>query len=82
MLDFTLQGDTYILKDGSYQLNLLDSLDSKIVQESILNVNQHWKNWYDSNFKLKQAKDKFLDSKNELEEMQYIYQDLEKLYPQ
>ena len=79
LLDLTLQGDTFILNDESYQLNLLDSLDSKIVQESILNVNKHWKNWYDSNFKLKKAKEKILDSKNELEEMQYIYQDLEKL---
>jgi len=79
LLDFTLQGDTYILNDSSYQLDLLDSLGLKKIQESIVNVNENWKNWNNANCKLKQAQDKIIDSKNELEEMQYIYQDLEKL---
>ncbi len=79
LLDFTLQGDTYILNDIKQQLNLLDSLGIKKVQESISNVSVHWKSWYNSNLKLKEAQDKIIDSKNELEEMQYIYQDLEKL---
>ena len=79
LLDFTLQGDTYSLSQSSLQLNLLDSLGLQKIQESISNVSNHWKNWNESNIKLKQAKDKIIDSKNEIEEMQYIYQDLEKL---
>jgi len=79
LFDFTLQGDTYILNDCSHQLNLLDSLGLKKIQEPIANVNDHWKIWNDSNYQLKQAQDKIIDSKNELEESQYIYQDLEKL---
>tara|TARA_B100000965_G_scaffold151107_1_gene125603 strand:+ start:106 stop:1791 length:1686 start_codon:yes stop_codon:yes gene_type:complete len=79
LLDFTLQGDTYILQNSVYQLSLLDSLGLKKVQESISKVNQNWRNWSDSSFKLKKAQDEILDFKNELEEMQNIYQDLEKL---
>jgi len=79
LLDFTLQGDTFILNDCFYQLNLLDSLDSEKVHESILNVNKDWKNWNHSNLKLIQAQEKIIDSKNEIEEMQYIYQELDKL---
>jgi len=79
LLDFTLQGDTFILNDCSYQLKLLDSLGLNKIQESISKVKVHWKYWNDSNIKLKQAQDKINDSKNKLEEIQYIYQDLEKL---
>ena len=79
LLDFTLQGDTFFLHDISYQLNLLDSLGLKKIQQSITNVSQNWKIWQDSNFKLHEAQSKILESKKELEEMQYIYQDLEKL---
>ena len=79
LLDFTLQGDTFFLHDISYQLKLLDSLGLKKIQQSITNVSQNWKIWQDSNFKLHEAQSKILESKKELEEMQYIYQDLEKL---
>ena len=79
LLDFTLQGDTYVLNDSSRQLNLLDSLDLAKVQQHVNNVNQNWKSWQDSNFNLRQAQDKFNDSRNELEEMRYIYEDIEKL---
>ena len=79
LLDFTLQGDTYILDDCSNQLNLLDSLHLQQAQEFISNVTNAWKDWNDSNFKLIQAQEKVIDSKNELEEKQYIYQELKKL---
>ncbi len=79
LLDFTLQGDTFFLHDISYQLKLLDSLGLTKNQQSITNVSQNWKIWQDSNFKLNEAQSKILESKKELEEMQYIYQDLEKL---
>ena len=79
LLDFTLQGDVCLLNDCSHQLKLLDSLGLNKVQESINNVKHDWMDWYDFNFKLKQALDKIVDSKKELEEMEYIYQDLEKL---
>ena len=79
LLDFTLQGDTYILNESIQQLNLLDSLDLKKIQQSIANVNRDWNYWHESNLQLKKAKDKISDSKNEMKEMQYIYEDLEKL---
>ena len=79
LLDFTLQGDTYILKDQTYQLHLLDSLALDKIQEFILNVNLNWKNWYESNLKLKQAQNKIIESKKQFEEMQDVYQDLEKI---
>ncbi len=79
LFDFTLQGDTYIMNNSFHQLNLLDSLGLKKIQESILKVNQNWKIWHDSYLKLKLSRDKILDSKKDFEEMQYIYQDLEKL---
>ena len=79
LLDFTLQGDTFILNDQSYQLNLLDSLGLRKIQKSIFNVTQNWKIWYDSNLKLKKVQEKIFDSKKEFEQIQYIYQDLEKL---
>ena len=79
LLDFTLQGDTYFLHDRSYQLNLLDSLGLKNIQQSINSLSQNWKIWQDSNFKLHEAESKILESKKEFEEKQYIYQDLEKL---
>ena len=79
LLDFTLQGDNYIFNNSSYCLNLLDSLDLKKVKKSIANVNRDWNNWYKSNIKLKLAQEKIFDTKNEIQEMEYIYQDLEKL---
>ncbi|MBW3042976.1 DNA repair protein RecN [Prochlorococcus marinus] len=79
LLDFTLQGDTYILNNRDYQLTLLDSLDLEKIEESIKNVNQCWKNWHESYSQLKQAQEKIIDFKNQFEELQYIYQDLEKL---
>ncbi len=79
ILDFTLQGDTYNLNDSSLQLSLLDSLGSKIVQESISKVRQDWKIWYNANLNLQEARDKILDTKKQFEDMQYIYQDLDNL---
>jgi len=79
LFDFTLQGDTYILNDSNYQLSLLDSLGFKKIHESINKVKQNWKIWHDSNLRLKAARDKIFDSKKEFEEMEYIYQDLDKL---
>ena len=77
LLDFTLQGDTFIINNSSYQLNLLDSLGSNKIKESIAHVKQYWNVWNDSNLLLQQAKEKIFDSKKEFEEMQYIFQDLE-----
>jgi len=79
LLDFTLQGDTYILNNPVNQLNLLDSLGLKKVEESIFNVTRDWKIWEKSHFALKQVQMKSIEVKKEFEEMQYIYQDLQKL---
>ena len=79
LLDFTLQGDTYILNNPLYQLNLLDSLGFNKVEKSIAKVNQNWKIWYASNLQLNQAQDKINDFKKEFEKNQFIYQDLETL---
>ncbi len=79
LFDFTLQGDTYILNDSLHQLNLLDSLGLNKIKDSITKVKQDWKIWNESNFKLEQARVRINDSKKEFEEMQYIYQDLDKL---
>ncbi|WP_269623920.1 DNA repair protein RecN [Prochlorococcus marinus] len=79
LFDFTLQGDTYILNNSCYQLSLLDSLGLKKIEESITQVKQDWKIWHDSNLRLEQVRDKISDSKKEFEEMQYIYNDLDKL---
>ncbi|WP_269611802.1 DNA repair protein RecN [Prochlorococcus marinus] len=79
LFDFTLQGDTYILNDSLHQLRLLDSLGLNKIQESIAKVNQDWKIWHDSSFRLEQARDQIFDSKKEFEEIQYIYEDLDKL---
>ena len=79
LLDFTLQGDMYLLQDCYYQLSLLDSLCLKKIQEKIANVSQDWKKWHLSNVKLREAQNKIIDSKKELDEMEYIYQDLDKL---
>jgi len=79
LLDFTLQGDSYIINDSLHQLNLLDSLGLNKLQELTDRVNQNWKIWFDANIKLNQARYKINDFKKEFEEMQYIYQDLEKL---
>ena len=79
LLDFTFQGDNYIFNNSLYNLNLLDSLNLTKAKQSIDDVNRDWKNWYNSNMKLKEAQEKILDTKNEVQEMEYIYQDLEKL---
>ena len=79
IFDFTLQGDTHMLKNCSHQLNLLDSLGLKEIQETIDKVNFDWKKWHDVNIDLKEAQNRILNSKNELEEMEYTFQDLEKL---
>ncbi|AIQ98376.1 DNA repair protein RecN [Prochlorococcus sp. MIT 0801] len=79
LLDFTLQGDTYILNDSLHQLSLLDSLGLNKIKESITEVKQNWNIWNDSNLRLEDARVRITDSKKELEEMQYIYQDLDKL---
>ncbi len=79
LFDFTLQGDSYILKDSFHQLSLLDSLDLKKIQESIAKVKQNWNIWHNSNFQLEQARAQKSNLKKEIEEMQYIYQDLNKL---
>tara|TARA_B100000214_G_scaffold370361_1_gene344875 strand:- start:184 stop:1869 length:1686 start_codon:yes stop_codon:yes gene_type:complete len=79
LFDFTLQGDTHILNESSFQLNLLDSLDTKKIQEFANNVSQNWKIWQEAYLNLKQAQNKILDSKKQFEEMEYIYNDLENL---
>ncbi len=79
LFDFTLQGDTYILNDSLHQLSLLDSLGLKKIKESITKVKQDWNIWNDSNFRLEQARVRINDYKKEFEEMEYIYQDLDKL---
>ena len=79
LFDFTLQGTTSILNNSLYQLSLLDSLGSKKIQEATIKVNQDWKIWNECNCRLKQSRDKIVNSKKEFDEMQYIYQDLEKL---
>ncbi|WP_269603863.1 DNA repair protein RecN [Prochlorococcus marinus] len=79
LFDFTLQGDTYLLNDSLYQLNLLDSLGLKKIQSSISKVKEDWKIWHESNIKLEKARHRILDSKKEFEEMEYTYQDLNKL---
>ena len=79
LLDFTLQGDAYILNDSLYQLNLLDSLGLEKIHQSISKVNLNWKIWHDSSLRLQEAEVKFLESKNLIEDKKYIYQDLEKL---
>jgi len=76
LLDFTLQGDTFNLNNCKYQLELLDSLALKEIKQSIANVNHHWKNWHNANSKLKESQEKIIESKNELEEKKYTYQDL------
>ena len=79
LFDFTLQGDTYILNDSLHQLSLLDSLGLSKIKESITNVKKDWNIWNDSSFRLEQARIRINNSKKEFEEMQYTYQDLDKL---
>ena len=79
LLDFTLQGDTYILNHSSHQLNLLDSLDLNKIEEAISNVKEDWKTWNDSKCKLIKAKDVLFESKKNFEDIQCIHEDLEKL---
>ncbi len=64
LVEFTLQGDTYILYDSLYQLKLLDSLGLKKIQQYTTKVNRDWKIWNDANYSLKQAQDKIIDSFN------------------
>ncbi len=79
LFDFTLQGDTSNLNNSEYQLGLLDSLGLKKIHQSISKVKQDWKIWNDSNLRLEHAREKISNSKKEFEEMQYIYEDLDKL---
>ena len=79
LFDFTLQGDIHVLNDSLHQLRLLDSLGLTKIQESIAKVKQDWNIWNESNVNLEQARKKILDSKKDFEEMQYIYDDLDKL---
>ncbi len=79
LLDFTLQGDTYIFENSTYQLNLLDSLGLKKIKDSIAHVKENWTSWHKSNLQLNQTQDRIIDLKKEVEEMKYIYQDIEKL---
>ena len=79
LLDFTLQGDANNLNDSFHQLKILDSLGFEKTKELIFKVKKEWENWNDSNLKLKEAQDKIINSKKEFEDMQYIYEDLEKL---
>ncbi|MFL2868696.1 MAG: DNA repair protein RecN [Prochlorococcus marinus] len=79
LFDFTLQGDTYILNDSLHQLSLLDSLGLNGIKELITKVKQDWNIWNDSNFRLEKARVRINDSEREFAEMQYIYQDLDKL---
>ena len=79
LFDFTLQGDTYILNNSLYQLNLLDSLGLNKIQESIAKVKQDWKTWHDAYLRLEHVLDTIDASKKEFEEMQYIYEDLDQL---
>tara|TARA_B100000579_G_scaffold172101_1_gene140247 strand:+ start:71 stop:1756 length:1686 start_codon:yes stop_codon:yes gene_type:complete len=79
LLDFTLQGDTFVLNNSTHQLNLLDSLGLNQIEKSIVNVRQAWKSWNVSFLRLKEAEAKVVDFKKEFEDMQDIYKDLEKL---
>ena len=79
LLDFTLQGDTYIFENSTYQLNLLDSLGLKKIKDSIAHVKENWTSWHKANLQLNQTQDRIIDLKKEVEEMKYIYQDIEKL---
>ncbi len=79
LFDFTLQGDTNIFNDSLDQLTLLDSLGSKKIQESLTRARQDWKIWNESNLRLEYLRCQISDSKKEFEEMEYIYEDLDKL---
>ena len=79
LIDFTLQGDTNILNDSFHQLSLLDSLGFDNIKDAVNRAKQDWKIWHESNFRLQQAREKIFNRKKEFEEMQYIYQDLNKL---
>ena len=69
LLDFTLQGDTYILNNSLHQLSLLDSLGLNKIKESINKVKQNWNIWNESNFRLEEARVRITNSKKELEEI-------------
>ncbi len=79
LLDFTLQGDAYLLSDSNRQIDLLDSLASKEIKKLIFNVKNAWKIWNDSNIKLNNYKEKINNLKIESKEMKYILDDLLKL---
>ena len=79
VFDFTLQGDTFFLNDSHYQLSLLDFLGSKKINKAISKVKQDWKIWNESFIKLEQVRNKINDSKKELEEIRYVFDDLDKL---
>ncbi len=79
LLDLTLQGDAFTFSDSTRQLNLLDSLASNKVQELSLKVKNEWKSWTSCQLKLKEAAEKITNANNIYKEMQYIYDDLEKL---
>ncbi len=79
LLDFTLQGDAYLLSDSNLQIDLLDSLASKEIKQLIFNVKNAWSIWNDSYIKLKNHQEKINNIKIEFKEMKYIFDDLEKL---
>tara|TARA_Y100001968_G_scaffold25784_1_gene20174 strand:- start:14000 stop:15685 length:1686 start_codon:yes stop_codon:yes gene_type:complete len=79
LLDFTLQGEAHILNDPLKQLYLLDNLLISKNKDLISRVRKQWKIWSDCNSKLKEVKDKKNILEQEFQNMQYIYDDLEKL---
>ena len=79
LLDFTLQGDAYLLSDSNHQMDLLDSLASKESKQFILKVKNAWKTWNDSYINLHDYQEKINNLKVEFEEIKYVLEDLEKL---
>lgn len=79
LLDFTLQGDAYLLSDSNRQIELLDSLGSQEVKQFIVNVKNAWTIWNDSYIKLNNYQEKINNLKIQFKEMKYILDDLERL---
>ncbi len=79
LLDFTLQGDAYLLSDSNRQINLLDTLASKEIKQLIFNVKNAWIVWNDSYAKLNNYQEKINNLKIEFNEIKYKIDDLEKL---
>ncbi len=79
LLDFTLQGDAYLLRDSHRQIDLLDSLASKEIKQIISNVKDAWIVWNNSFIELNNYQEKIDNFKIEFKEMKYILDDLEKL---